>query len=448
MNRRIIQIVFVTLFSIGIQNTTYAQENPDDIAIVDDAIENDFYEALKQRAIENYDKAIVSIEKCLQKDDKNPVFYHELGKNNLSLKRYIEAENAFQKAVNLDKKNRWFLNGLYDVYYETKNYEKSIPVVQQLISFDANMREDLVSLYMFTNQPDKAFEVIKDIEKTGVLTTSMQFYKLQIQQTKGKNTSQDIDLEQAIKDNPKVEQLYIDLILQHAQNNQEEKAFEVAKKLAAEIPSSDWAQISLFKFYLQDNQGEQASESLFKVLRNSKIDGKIKHRMFNEFLIFVHKSNAFYDQLKTAVDYLSDDKSVNVPKEVGKFFFNKKNTQQTQFYLEKALAINSNDFEVITILLDNYVQANDFDSLATKANGFIDFYPTQANLYYYAGFGYQKTEKAKEAIAILETGLDFVIENPELEYQFSILLSQAYENTGNQAKKEFYQKKAAMLKKK
>ncbi|MCU0351326.1 MAG: tetratricopeptide repeat protein, partial [Flavobacterium sp.] len=129
MNRKIIQIVFVTLFSIGIQNTTYAQENPDDIAIVDDAIENEFYEALKQRAIENYDKAIVSIEKCLEKDDKNPVFYHELGKNNLSLKRYIEAENAFQKAVNLDKKNRWFLNGLYDVYYETKNYEKSIPVV-------------------------------------------------------------------------------------------------------------------------------------------------------------------------------------------------------------------------------------------------------------------------------------------------------------------------------
>ena len=448
MNRKIIQIVFVMLFSFGMQFTTYAQENPDEIAIVDDALENDFYEALKQRAIENYDKAVIAIEKCIQKDDKNPVFHHELGKNLLDLKRYNEAEVAFQKAVDLDKTNRWYLNGLYDVYYQTKNFQKSIPIVQKLVAFDVNMREDLVSLYMYTNQHDKALQVIREIESTAVLSEMMEYYKLRILNTNINSQNQKEELEQAIKNNPQDEQLYIDLMLYYSRNNQEDKAFEVAQKLAEEIPSSDWAQISLFKFYLQENQGDKASESLFKVFRNTKIDVKIKHRMLNEFLIYVNKTNNYFDKLSTAVDYLVDDKTIDVAKEVGKFFFNKKNVQQTNLYLEKSLMNNPSDFETMTLLLDNFVNANDYDAVANRAKVFIDFFPTQANLYYYAGFALNKTAKYKDAITILETGLDFVIENPELEYQFLIQLSQAHDANKNTKKRDEYLKKAELLLKK
>jgi hypothetical protein len=59
MFRKIIQIMFIVLFSFGMQCMTYAQENPDDIATVDDALENDCYEALKQRAIENSVYAVI-----------------------------------------------------------------------------------------------------------------------------------------------------------------------------------------------------------------------------------------------------------------------------------------------------------------------------------------------------------------------------------------------------
>ena len=143
----------------------FAQENPEDIALAEDKTENNFYESVKQRAIENYDKAIVAIEKCIQIDNTNPVFYHELGKNYLDLKQYPQAEKAFQKAVDLNPKERWYWNGLYDVYYQTKEYQKAIPVVQKLIEFDSNLKEDLISLYMYTNQRDKALEVLKQMEK-------------------------------------------------------------------------------------------------------------------------------------------------------------------------------------------------------------------------------------------------------------------------------------------
>ncbi|NJM80171.1 MAG: hypothetical protein HC854_12130 [Flavobacterium sp.] len=93
-------ILVLVLITLGNQCILFAQENPEDIAIVNDEIEDNFYEALKQRAIENYDKAIISIEKCILKVKDNPVFYHELGKNLLHLKKYPEAEKPFKKQLN------------------------------------------------------------------------------------------------------------------------------------------------------------------------------------------------------------------------------------------------------------------------------------------------------------------------------------------------------------
>jgi tetratricopeptide (TPR) repeat protein len=112
---------------------SFAQTEPDSIAIAKNEFEEHFFEALKQKGIENYDKAIIEIEKCLAKEPNNPVLHHELGKNYLALKNYPEAEKAFKKAIDLNPKERWYWNGLYDVYYETKDYARSINVVQKLI---------------------------------------------------------------------------------------------------------------------------------------------------------------------------------------------------------------------------------------------------------------------------------------------------------------------------
>ena len=67
---------------------------------------------------------------------------------------------------------------------------------------------------------------------------------------------------------------------------------------------------------------------------------------------------------------------------------------------------------------------------------------------FFPGFALNKTAKYKDAIAILETGLDFVIENPELEYQFLMQLSQAHEASKNTKKSDEYLKKAELLLKK
>jgi len=432
------------LFSFG--NYAFAQENPEDIALVDNQTEDNFYEALKQRGIENYDKAIVAIQKCLEKEPKNPAFLYELGKNQLDLKNYIDAEISFKNAIEIDNKQRWYWNGLYDIYYQTKDFQKSIPVVQKLIEFDPNMREDLVSLYMNTNQKEKALALLKEMQASSHLTSTMEFYKLRLEESNEFAKPKKEQLEEAIKKNPKYEQNYIDLIVLYSSFNQEDKAFEVAKQLEREIPNSDWAHVSLVKFHLNNNDGTNASKSMFKVLGNDKIDLKIKHRVFNEFLIFAIKNPTFFNDVDAAIPYFDNDKEIAVAKEVAKFFWTKKDYDKAIYYFEKAIKKNPEDVESMGFYLNVLIQKEDYETAIIKANSFLELFPTQPNFYFYAGYANNKTNQFKKAKELLENGLDFVVDNNSMEKDFYSQLIISCENLNDTAKKQLYSNKLKQTK--
>ena len=79
--KKIISFFSLTLLLCNI-NFLWAQE-PEDIAVKPDEFQDSFYESLKQKGIENYDKAIEALEKCQQSQPENPIVFFELGKNYL-----------------------------------------------------------------------------------------------------------------------------------------------------------------------------------------------------------------------------------------------------------------------------------------------------------------------------------------------------------------------------
>lgn len=424
----------------------HAQQEPEEIALANDEFQNNFYEALKQKGIENYDKAIASLQKCLSKEPNNAIIYNELGKNYLSLKNYPEAEKAFLKATQLDPKNRWYWSGLYDVYYETQDYNKSIPIVQKLTEWRKEYyQEDLVSLYMYTQQFDKALALIDEMEETVGHSDKREMYKLQILQQEKYKSPQKDKLEKAIKDFPKQESNYIALIYLYSESNQEEKALEVAKRLEKEIPGSDWAQVSLFKFHVNNNDAEKAIQSMNRILGSKNIDRKIKHRVLNEFLIYSSTTTKYDAELEKAVSYFEDDPDVNVPKEVGKFFFSRKNYSKAAFYFGKSLSSKSDDIETVELLLYSYIETGQFDLLTKNAAANLDVYPTHARLYYFAGLGANKQKQFAKAKEYLENGLDFVVDDTELESNMNRQLGEAYKGLGDEKKAATYFARADKL---
>lgn len=426
--------------------TLLAQAEPKDtLALAENKFEDSFYESLKQKGMENYDKAVDALEKCKDLQADNPIVYFELGKNYLALKKYKDAYDNFEKATKIDPKNRWAWVGMYDVCYETHDFNQSIIIVQKLIEFKSDYKEDLVSLYMNTQQFDKALDLINELNATVGKSEKRELYKAQILQDAKYQGSEKANLIDQIKKNPKDEANYIALIYLYSQSNQEEKALEVAKQLEKEIPTSDWAQVSLFKFHLNNNDGEKAVKAMNIVFASDKIDKKIKHRMLNEFLIFSKNNPQYEKDLDTAIGYFSDDKDVKVAKEIGKFYQSKKDWVRAIKYYEMHLKTTNDDMETILLLMQAYTENLQFDKLAKASDEQMQLFPTQPQLYYYNGLANNQLKNYKKAKDILESGIDFVIDDAVLEINFNLQLGEAYNGLGDMKKKDLYFSKANTL---
>lgn len=437
--------VFVILVSIllGNPNMVMAQTEPEDIAMVTDEYQDSFFESLKQKGIENYDKAIVSLEKCIKLKPNDAVAYFELGKNYLKLKDYQNAQNAFEKATQLDPKNKWYWLGIYDVSYETKNYTLAIETIQKIIPFDEEYKDDLISLYMITNQFDKALLTINEMNDKFGKSDDRERYKLQIL-SQGKYQNVEIDnLINQIRQNPKDESNYVNLIILYSKSEETDKALGVAKQLAKEIPTSEWAQVSLFKGYLDQNQADKAIKAMNAILSNSKIDTKFKHRTLNEFLIFVNKNPQYAAELEKAIGYFDNDPNVDVAKEIAKFYHSKGQFENAVKYYEKDLKTNSDtDLETNLLLLEAYAQAKQFEPMTKRAMTMIEVYPSQPQFYYYSGLGSNQLKQFKNAKTVLEMGLDYIVDDKKLEADFNIQLGEAHNGLGDAKKKEEYFLKA------
>ena len=77
MTRYRIYIIVLNLLFWGGEGQLFSQEiepkqeiNIDDLGNVSDEFQELFFEALKQKAITNYDKAIEALEKCIEIDPK------------------------------------------------------------------------------------------------------------------------------------------------------------------------------------------------------------------------------------------------------------------------------------------------------------------------------------------------------------------------------------------
>ena len=184
------------------------------------------------------------------------------------------------------------------------------------------------------------------------------------------------------------------------------------------------------------------------VLGSSKIDKKIKHRILNEFLIFSRNNSKYEADLEKAISYFEDDKEVQVAKEIGKFYQNKKDWINAAKYYEKHLSSVKEDMETILLLLQTYIESANFEKLAKVSEDQMHLFPTQPQLYYYNGLANNQLKNYKKAKDTLESGIDFVLDDVALEINFNIQLGEAFSGLGDVKKKELYFTKANELLKK
>lgn len=145
-------------------------ENSADVYLEEysDEFQETFFEALKQKGIERYDRAVNLLLKCRKLDPNNMAVIHELSKAYTANKKYSLAEEHAVITVNSDPENIWYLQSLM---LAIKKQGKNVTTVKDLVPYsNSKLKENLVKiLYLDRNYP-MALRLLKDFPESNFKT--------------------------------------------------------------------------------------------------------------------------------------------------------------------------------------------------------------------------------------------------------------------------------------
>jgi len=413
-------------------NTPFADENVDDLGNVSNAFQEAFFEALKQKGIENYDRAISSLDDCIAIDDSFSILYFEKGKNYKALNNSEQAETNFLKALALKPNQEPVLSLLYEMYYENRDFEKGEATIKQLIPFDSQYKEDLARLYNATREYDKAIVLLDELDAEKGRDRFRDTMRERIYKLTGKKDLQKEALNQELEATAQSEQDYLKLIYLYSEQGNTEKAYETALKLQKVNPESDAVQLALYKIDLSKGNTDKAIEAMSKVLESKKISAKAKHRVLNDFLLFVNDNPTYAPQLEAAIaTFDSEVAGSKIYENIGAYYAKKGSQEKALPYLIKALNNAPDNLVLLKQVLETELSQGKFADASQRAKSALDLYPSQPSLYYSYGVALKELGKLEEATQQLATGADYIIDDRSLEANFYEQLGDTYSKLGD-----------------
>lgn len=448
-----LKLIYILLLFFGIllpkqlcaqETETPASGEPENVT---DAFQESFFEALKQKGIENYELALAALnkaEKAAKTEENKAVVYFEMGKNHTYLKQYAEAEANFNKVLKSQGDRLDVLEQFYELYYQQKEYEKSIPLVQKLIPFDEDYKEDLANLYILTQQYDKALVQLDELDQIWGESDIRNALRAQIYRATGNTEGAIENLEQKIDNNPKNEKEYLNLIFLYSEQGNKEKAFEAAKNLLKNNPKSELVHLALYKFYLDEGNAPEAIKSMKIVFASEEVDKETQYKVLGDFIQFVNENPEYETDLAEIVNQFSIENG-RVYEKLGDYYAAKNRKEDALNAYEKGIVQDPDNYNLLKNTLLFQIDFKKYEAAAKLSSEGLEIFPAQALLYLLNGVANNGLQKSEAAIESLEIGLDFILEDPKMERDFYEQLSLAHRTKGNAQKAKMYADKATAI---
>ncbi|MBI6120948.1 tetratricopeptide repeat protein [Salegentibacter maritimus] len=427
----------------------FAQEkdiNQDDLGNVTDAFQEQFFEALKQKGIENYEKALLALEKCQKLEPDNAVVYFEMARNYNELEDFDKAILNLEKAHQLVPEREDVLNQLYKTYTRAQRYDAAIESLLKLLDFNEDYKEKLANIYLLNKQYEQALETIDELDRREGLSTYRNQLRRQIYARTGDTAAQIENLEKAISNNPKNEQNYLNLIYIYSDIGDDEKAYNTALQLQEANPGSTLVHLALYKFHLNREEPEEAVTSMKIVFESEEIDAESKFKVLNDFLIFVDNNPDYEEDLMQVSKMLSERE--NAPKlygQLGQYYMKRGELEDALNFFKAGLAENKEDFQLVRNTIFLQLELGKYKEAQLLSKEMLEVFPAQPVLFLLQGIALNKLEAYKEAVEILTFGLDYLIDSPRMEIDFYTQLKIAHQKLGEEKKSVEFSKKIETL---
>ena len=445
-SRHCMVVFYVLISSLG----GYAQNVSDSLLSVSEdsphvKFQTHFYEALKQKALENYSKSIAELVLCKAIDSLESVVFHELGANYFKLQQYDNAEYNFQKAIVLDTTNFWYKESLYHLYVDQNRFEDAIIAVKPLLSRHPDYKQDLVNLFLEVGRYEDALNVLDELDTSLGLSSSRDKIRNEAYDRSGADDKRIAHLKKRLAETPEEPTNFLNLIYAYSELDHKKEAFETAQAFLKHHPKSHLVHVALYKFYLDAKDYDKAIASMKIVTTSTVVLPSLKVKVLNDFMRFVSAFPAYESALLEVTNTVSDNAPSRSDLEWADYYYNQNAFLKAIPYYTKALEFDPTNFSIIKNLALLYLETSQFETAALFTENQIELYPSQAILYLVNGSANRQLNKLDMAVEYLTIGLDYIFDNKPLQLDFYRQLSVAYKQQDNIEKSEAFNKKAIAL---
>lgn len=401
-----------------------------------------YYEAIKEKIIDNTALAIDYFNQILQIDPANHNAFYELAQIYYNKGDYQQAKDNAQKAVTIKTDNEWYWLLLANIYQQQQDYNLLNYALNELIKLSPNKVEylfDKADALEMLGKNDEALEVYQQLEQQIGLTDEILQGRQKIYLKKGEVDKAAADLNQLIANNPSDVRylLYLgDLYYSNKRFDDALKVYQRAKTLDSSNPFTSLAIAQIL-------ESEQKSDEAFEEFKNAfqspqlNIDQKVKI-VLQYFKTFPDaKAINEAEQLAQILTQVhpEDPKAFSI---YGDVLYQRNDLKNAKTAYEEALALNKNVFAIWDQLCRIDLSLNDMDGLVQTGEEALILFPNQYPLYFYTALAYYQKGNDNKAISYFNQCLAFDIDDADLK-------SQIYSNLGGayQAQKKYKESDAA-----
>ena len=389
-----------------------------------------FLEALKQKMFGNMQEAIQLLSSCLEIDPNSSAAMFELANIHAANNDFISASLLLEKAISINSENKWYKQLLAQIYQQSKRFSAAAEIYTQLLQDDPGNMEFLYTKAILLANAKKFNEAIETydlMESESGINEQISVAKQQLYVAAGNIDAAFTEIKKLIDFDPNEATYYGLLADLYLSTGDSVNALANYNKILRMDPENGFVHFSLANYYISIKEFDKSYEETKKGFSSDNVDIKNKLQLYmmltsnrNESKITDKKEE---ELIHILLDKHPDDFLVYTVQ--AESLIKKQKLPEARVALLKALDIQSNDYLMWerVLLIDNDLQ--DWEGLYKHSKETIELFPNQPQGYLLNVVATIQLEKFEEAVTVSEEGIDFIVDNPQLEGQFLMLKGEA-----------------------
>lgn len=395
-----------------------------------------FVEALKQKMFGNAQEAIRLLSSCLEIDPNSSAAMFELANIHAVNQDFTSASLLLEKAISLNPDNKWYKLLLAQIYQQTRKFSEAADIYAGLLDEEPENLEYIfmkAALLASAQRYDEAISAYDRMEKETGINEQISVAKQQIYVQSGNVDKAFEEINKLIESNPSEAKYYGLLADLYQSQGDKENALKNYKIIQEIAPDNGFVHFSLANYYLENGDIEKSFSETKEGFASPSVDIQTKLQLYMMLTANPAQSKLTSEQGKELILILLEQHPDEflVYTVYAEALLKENKLKEGREQLLKALDLNPNDYMVWerVMFIDNDLQ--EWDALYEHTEKIIELFPNQPQGYFFKAIACVQLEKFDETIEIVEEGMDYVIENPQLEANFLMLKGESIYKNGN-----------------